>query len=70
MVALPAENPVTLPEDAPTLAIVLLVVDQVPPVGDAESATVFPTHTAVVPPRVGNASTVSVAVAAQPTELV
>ena len=48
MVGVPADTPVTTPVVL-TVASAVLLLDQVPPVGELESAVVKPAHTVSVP---------------------
>lgn len=49
MVTVPAEMPVTTPVALPTVAIAVLLLDQVPPPVESDRVVVFPTHTRGVP---------------------
>lgn len=67
MVVTPSATPVTIPVDAPTVAVVVLDEDQVPPAVASVSVVVPPIQTTGVPPIVaGNAFTVATAVLRQP----
>lgn len=63
----PAETPVTTPEDEPTEATSVLLDDQVPPVDVLAAVIVEPTQTLVGPEIAsGNGLTVTVVVMPQP----
>jgi hypothetical protein len=49
MVAVPVATPVTIPEEMPTVAFPVLLLDQTPPDGVDDNAVVDPTHTLSVP---------------------
>jgi hypothetical protein len=71
-VTTPGVTPITTPDEEPTVAIVVLLLVQTPPVGELVSANVPPTHTLVagvpvVPViTVGSGFTVMVVVTKQP----
>jgi hypothetical protein len=56
IVTVPAATPVTIPEDVPTVAIVLSLLLQVPPLAASVRAVVAPAQTVVVP-VIGDAGT-------------
>ena len=49
IVTVPGEMPVTIPEDEPTVAIVVLLLYQLPPVTVSDNEVVLPTQTVVIP---------------------
>jgi hypothetical protein len=67
IVTVPAEIPVTIPEDEPTVAMAVLLLDQVPPAGLLVSVVVEPSHTAGAAGLItGNGYTVTMPVIRQP----
>lgn len=62
----PADTPVTTPDDEPTTAIDVLLLLQVPPDGEPASVIVLPTHTCVGPDMVGVGLTVITTVVKHP----
>jgi hypothetical protein len=48
-IGFPADAPVTMPVAEPTVARVILLLDHVPPAGEALSVVVLPTQTAATP---------------------
>ena len=67
MVAVPAETPVTAPEEEPTVAIPVEPEDHVPPEVASLSVVFAPTQTVAVPDIAdGGAFTVTAIVAEQP----
>ena len=67
MVTVPADTPVTTPVPEPTVALLVLLLLQVPPVVASVNAVVKPAHTLVVPViEAGNGFTVTVIVGVLP----
>jgi hypothetical protein len=67
MVAVPAAMPVTSPDEAPTVATVVLPLVQLPPASASLNVVIDPAHTASVPAMAdGNGLTVTTACAMQP----
>jgi hypothetical protein len=64
IVAVPADAPVTVPLDEPTVAIVGLADVHIPPIGVALSVDDEPTQACAVPVTTGRGLTVTMAVAA------
>ena len=65
--AVPANSPVTIPDDEPMMATVVLLLVHVPPAGVEFSVVVNPTQTVSVPVMfVGLALIVTIAVLIQP----
>jgi hypothetical protein len=62
IIAVPAITPVTIPVREPTVAIVVLLLDQVPPPVESLNMVVEPTHTDVSPVIIGGRLTVIVVV--------
>jgi hypothetical protein len=63
----PAVTPVTIPEAAPIVAMLVLPLSHVPPAEASVSVVVRPIHTVAVPPMdAGNGLTVTIVVVVQP----
>ena len=60
---MPAATPVTVPLPEPTVAIDVLPLTQVPPVGDGVNVMLLPAHNEDAPLTVGKALTVTTIVA-------
>ena len=66
---MPAVTPVTTPVAAPTLAMVVLLLVQLPPVVALESVMLLPTQTEVAPViSAGSGKTVTTLLATQPVD--